>query len=103
MIRSTAFTSGLVPWASGDVCLFVVRHLLGVRFEGPRPLVLKPALYPHSPPVEADLRFRKGRLKLKYAGAGAVGIIVKMNGGQGFEPDPDGAFRLPSSSPAAAS
>jgi hypothetical protein len=92
VIRSTAFTSGIVPWASGDVCQFVVRHLLGVRFEGPR-LVLKPALYPHSPPVEADLRFRQGRLKLKITGGGAVEYAE--TGGGRVRPDPDGAVRLP--------
>jgi hypothetical protein len=92
VIRSTAFTSGIVPWATADTCRFVVHHLLGVRFEGPR-LVLKPALYPHSPSVEADLRFRHGRLKLKITGPGAVSYAEVK--GSRVEPDPDGALRLP--------
>jgi hypothetical protein len=91
-IRSTAFTSGIVPWASGDVTLFVVRHVLGVRFEGDR-LTLKPALYPHSPPLVADLRFRKGRLKLEISGAGPV-QFAELDGRR-IEPGPDGAIRLP--------
>ena len=69
-----------------------MRHLLGVRFEGDR-LVLKPALYPHSPPVKADLRFRKGRLKLEITGAGPV-RFAELDGRR-IEPDPDGAIRLP--------
>ena len=66
--------------------------MLGVRFEGDR-LVLKPALYPHSPPVKADLRFRKGRLKLEISGAGPV-QFAELDGRR-IEPDPDGAIRLP--------
>ena len=70
----------------------MVRHVLGVRFEGDR-LVLKPALYPHSPPVVADLRFRKGRLKLEITGAGPV-QFAELDGRR-IEPDADGAIRLP--------
>ena len=40
LIRSTL--PGILPWTAGEVSLFVVRHWLGVRFEGRR-LMLKPA------------------------------------------------------------
>jgi len=69
-----------------------VRHLLGVRFENDR-LVLKPALYPGSPPLKADLRFRAGRLKLDIPGAGAI-RAAEVNGRR-FKPTRDGALILP--------
>jgi len=47
----------------GEIPLFAVRHVLGVRFDGSTP-VLKPLLYPGTGPLMADLRFRNGRLKL---------------------------------------
>jgi hypothetical protein len=96
VIRFTPPTSGIVPWASGDFSLFVVRHLLGVRFEGER-LVLKPALYPKSPPMKADLRFHKGRLKLEITGPGPIDF-AEING-QRTVPDSDGAVRLPAEFP----
>ena len=34
LTRSWAAKSGILPWTSGEISLFVVRHLLGVRFEG---------------------------------------------------------------------
>lgn len=70
-LRSNTRYCGLIPWTSGELALFVVRHVLGVRFESAR-LVIRPALYPQSPPVTADLRFRKGRLRLKIEGSGKV-------------------------------
>ena len=69
LIRSQAPTAGILPWTSGEISLFIVRHLLGVRFEGDQ-LVLGPALYPGSPPLSANLRFRKSRLQLEIPGAG---------------------------------
>ena len=62
---------GILPWNAAEVGLFIVRHWLGVRFEGGR-LVLRPALYPRTGPVSADLRFRKGRLKLEITGSGPI-------------------------------
>ena len=76
--RSSAPKSGILPWTSGEISLFVVRHLLGVGFDG-RTLVIKPALYPHSPPVNADLRFRASRLKLRITGAGSI-RFAEVNG-----------------------
>ena len=53
------------------MALFVVRHYLGVNFEHGA-LAIRPALYPGSPPVQADLRFRQGRLRLQVTGSGPV-------------------------------
>ena len=92
LTRSWAPKSGILPWTSGEISLFVVRHLLGVRFEGGT-LVIQPALYPHSPPVSADLRFRQGRLKLRITGAGPI-RFAEVDGRR-VEPDAQGALRLP--------
>lgn len=70
-IRSQARSAGIIPWTSGEVALFVVRTLVGVRFEG-RNVVLRPALYPGSPALAADLRFRDGRLRVRIDGPGAI-------------------------------
>jgi hypothetical protein len=90
--RSQMKTCGIVPWASGDLAVFVVRHYLGVDFEKGQ-LVLRPALYPNSPPVSADLRFRKGRLRLEIDGSGP--ILQAFFNGTELKPDKDGALRLP--------
>jgi hypothetical protein len=92
LVRSQAPTAGILPWTSGEVSLFVVRHLLGVRFEGGE-TVLKPALYPGSGPVRADLRYRKGRLVLEIPGAGLVDEAFVD--GRRWVPDAFGAVRLP--------
>jgi hypothetical protein len=42
LVRSQAPTAGILPWTSGEVSLFIVRRLLGVRFEGNQ-IILKPA------------------------------------------------------------
>jgi hypothetical protein len=84
--------SALIPWVSGEITLFVIYHWLGVRFEGGK-VVLRPNLYPRSPSVMANLRFRKGRLHLEIDGSGPVrtarvnGIKVKLN--------TDGSVTLP--------
>jgi hypothetical protein len=92
LVRSQAPTAGIIPWTSGELSLFVVRHLLGVRFEGAS-LVLKPALYPGSPPVAADLRFRKSRLELEIPGAGQM-TRAEVNG-RTVAPTKEGSFVLP--------
>jgi hypothetical protein len=92
LTRSSAAESGILPWTSGEISLFVVRHLLGVRFERGA-LVIQPALYPHSPALDADLRFRKGRLKLRITGAGAI-RYAEIDGRR-LDPDVAGAIRLP--------
>ena len=78
LLRSPAPTAGILPWTSGEVSLFIVRHLLGVRFEGSQ-VILRPALYPGSPPVTADLRFRRGRLQLEIPDAGPT-VFALVNG-----------------------
>jgi len=92
LARSQAATAGIIPWTSGEISLFIVHHLLGVRFEGSQ-LILKPALYPNSPPMEAELRFRHGRLHLEIPGAGAT-VFAQVNGRR-VSPRSDGAIALP--------
>ncbi len=68
-IRSLNQSCGIVQWTSGELALFVVRHYLGVRFEHGA-LVIHPILYPASPPISANLRFRQSRLELQIDHAG---------------------------------
>lgn len=92
LVRSQAPTAGILPWTSGEIALFVVRHVLGARFqEGD--LVLKPALYPGSPSVRADLRFRQARLLLEIPGAGVMSHALVD--GRRVNADRSGAIRLP--------
>jgi hypothetical protein len=91
-IRSLSKSCGLVCWTSGELALFVVRHYLGVSFDG-EALVLRPALYPHSPPVKADLRFRHNRLKLDITGSGRI-TDAEVNGKR-VKPAMDGSLHLP--------
>ena len=90
VIRSTE--SGILPWNAAEVALFIVRHWLGVRFEGQR-LVLRPAIFPHTGPASADLRFRKGRLKLQVPPAGPI-EFAEIDGRR-VKADGDGAMPLP--------
>ncbi len=90
--RSQAPTAGILPWTSAEVGVFVVRHWLGVRFEGRR-LVFQPAPFPGDPPCKADLRFRGERIHLEISGSGSIsGATVD---GQVLAPDSDGRLRLP--------
>ena len=89
-VRSTV--PGILPWNAAEVGLFIVRDWLGVRFEGQR-LVLRPALYAHTGPVSADLRFRKGRLRLKVTGSGPI-RFAEVDGRR-LTADADGGVRLP--------
>jgi hypothetical protein len=91
-IRSLNASCGLVCWTSGEIALFIVRHYLGVRFERGQ-VVIKPALYPGSPPVTADLRFRQGRLRLEIDGSGPI-REARVNGSP-VKPGADGSIRLP--------
>jgi hypothetical protein len=90
--RAQSPLSGLICWTSGEMALFVVRHYLGVNFEHGA-LAIQPALYPGSPPVQADLRFRQGRLRLEVSGSGPV-KIARVNGKK-VKPGKDGILRLP--------
>lgn len=91
-VRSLTRSCGVLPWTSGEIALFVVRHYLGVRFENGAP-VIRPALYPGSPPVTADLRFRQGRLRLEITGSGPV-LEARVNGAL-VKPRADNALVLP--------
>lgn len=83
---------GLVAWPSGELPYFVVHHYLGLTFAEDA-VVIRPQLYPGSPPVQADLRFRKGRLNLEIPGPGPF-VAADVNG-QRVALDQDGAVRLP--------
>ena len=91
-VRSQAKSAGIIPWTSAEVALFVVRHYLGVRFDGDQ-LVLRPALYPGSPAIEADLRFRSSRLQIVIDGPGPI-REARVND-QRISVTPEGTLRLP--------
>jgi len=55
--------------------------------------VIRPALYPQSPPVSADLRFRMGRLRLRIEGSGKI-IRADLDGRK-LAHRPDGSIILP--------
>ena len=90
--RSQAKACGLVCWTSGEMALFVLRHYLGVGFASGGQLLIKPALYPGSPPLSADLRFRQARLRLEIDGSGPV-KEARVNG-QKLKVGADGTVRL---------
>jgi hypothetical protein len=90
--RSGANWCGIIVWTTGEIPLFVVRHVLGIRFDGAAP-VLKPAPYPNTGPLKADLRFREERLKLTIPGPGPYDYALVD--GRRVEADKDGAIRLP--------
>ncbi len=92
LIRSQMPTSGIVPWTSAEVVLFMVRHWLGLAFEG-NDLVLRPNLFPQSSGCSADLRFRSSRIRLELDGPGAVGYA--MINGRKFLPRKDGSIVVP--------
>jgi hypothetical protein len=91
LVRSQAGTAGILPWSSAELSLFIVRHVLGIRFED-RGVVVRPALYADSPPVRAGLRFRAGRLLLEVPAAGRFRSAV-VNGRR-IRTGKDGAVRL---------
>jgi hypothetical protein len=91
LVRSQAATAGILPWNSAEISLFVVRHMLGIRFEE-REIVVRPALYAGSPPLRADLRFRTGRLRLEIPSPGPFRFAV-VNGRR-THTKKDGSLRL---------
>jgi hypothetical protein len=90
--RSGSNWCGVIVWTTGEIPLFAVRHVLGIRFDGSTP-VLKPLPYPGTGPLMADLRFRKGRLKLDIPGPGPY-TFAEVDGKR-IVADKDGAIRLP--------
>jgi len=91
-LQSNTKYCGLIPWTSGEIALFTVRHVLGVRFEGAR-VVIKPALYPGNGSASADLRFRQGRLRLRIEGSGKI-KHADLDGKR-LANRPDGSIMLP--------
>lgn len=91
ILRSGAPASGILPWTSSEVAVFIVRHMLGVRFEEGE-VVLRPALYPGSPHISANLRFRKSRLGLEIPGPGPFREAT-VNG-RTVQADASGTIRL---------
>ncbi len=89
--RGTSKWDGIICWSTGEITLFIIRHYLGLRFEGGN-LVIQPALYPDSPPVIADLRIRGGRLRLEIEGSGSIKKAI-ING-KTMMPGADGSIRL---------
>jgi hypothetical protein len=83
---------GLVTWPTGELPYFVVRHYLGVTFQDGR-VLLQPKLYPGSPPLQADLRFRQGRWRIAIDGPGP--IAAALLDGRPIEVAADGAVKLP--------
>jgi hypothetical protein len=63
--------AGLVPWTSGEVCFFVIHHLLGIKFDGDR-MTIRPNLYPVTAPIIADLRYKQVKVHLEIKGTGAI-------------------------------
>lgn len=90
--RSQEPYAGIVVWTSGAVILFVIRHWLGIRFRGGT-MAIRPNLYPGSPPVSADLRYRSGVLHLEVTGSGPVKRAL-INGRK-VRPAPNGSVVLP--------
>jgi hypothetical protein len=90
--RGQEFTCGILPWPSGEIALFVVRHWLGVNFVNNR-MIIKPNLYPGTGSVTAALRYKNSRVKIEIDGSGPLknalinGVRVKLS--------KDGSLMLP--------
>ena len=91
VIRSQAFSSGLIPWTSAEVSYFIVHHLLGIIFKG-ETMTIKPALYKTTAPIKAELRYRTGRFTVDIDGNGAVDYAT-INGLK-VMPNKDGAIEV---------
>lgn len=91
--RTQIPSAGVVPWTSAEVTVFVVRHMLGVWFEG-RDLVLRPSLFPGDKACRADLRFRGGRIHLLIERSGKPKSAL-VNGKVVHPRKSDGAIVIP--------
>jgi hypothetical protein len=87
---------GIIVWTTGEIPLFAVRHVLGVRFDGDT-LVLKPSPYPGTGPLSADVRFRKRALNLHIPGPGPYDFAEVD--GRRIEADKEGGIRMPADFP----
>ena len=91
VIRSQAFSSGLLPWTSAEVSYFIVHHLLGIKFKGGT-MTIKPALYKTTAPIKADLRYRFERFTLDIDGNGPIDYAT-INGVKA-KPNKEGAIEI---------
>jgi hypothetical protein len=91
VIRSQAFSSGLIPWTSAEVSYFIVHHLLGIKFKGGI-MTIKPALYKTTAPIKADLHYRFERFTIDIDGNGPVEYAT-INGVKVI-PNKDGAIEI---------
>ena len=89
--RSQIKSCGIVPWTSAEVTSFVVRHWLGLTFSD-NFLIIKPNLFSGTTSLSADLRFRKGKLKIGMEKDGER-ILLKVNG-KVIPADKSGAYKI---------
>jgi hypothetical protein len=92
IIRSQAFSSGLLPWTSAEISYFIVQNMLGIKFAGDK-MIIKPALYPGTAPLDADIRYHNGRINLVIDGSGPV-LYATING-INIKPKNDGSIEVP--------
>ncbi len=92
VIRSQAFSSGLIPWTSAEVSYFMVHHLLGIKFKG-NLMTIKPVLYKTTAPVKADIRYKTGRFTIDIDGNGPI-VEATINGVK-LKPNKEGAIEVP--------
>jgi len=83
----------LLPWNSAEISYFMFRHMLGLKFQGDR-LYIKPALYQTTSPLNADIRYKQGRIKLEITGSGKL-LYANVNGKK-IKPDSKGKIFMPS-------
>lgn len=84
--------SGILPWTSAEVAYFTVHQLLGVKFAGEQ-LFLKPALYPETKLLKANLRFRRSRIDLEIRGSGK--LLYGIVNGEKIYGDREGVLVIP--------
>lgn len=92
VIAAGGFAAGLIPWTSGEVSLFMVRHLMGIKFDHGQ-MIIKPNLYETTAPLKADLRYKDSRINLEITGAGDVKYAF-VNGKK-ISPDKMGRIVVP--------
>jgi len=78
LIKSQIPTSGIVPWASAEVAVFVVKNLLGVTIEKDS-IVIKPILFPEDKNVTANLRYHSNRLIINIDKPGNLNYALVNN------------------------
>ncbi|MBI9060697.1 MAG: hypothetical protein JEZ14_01830 [Marinilabiliaceae bacterium] len=92
LLRTQQKGSGLLPWNSAEISYFMVHHMLGIKFKGDR-MFIKPALYPQTSRLNANFRYRKGRIQLESEGSGK--LAYAMVEGEKIKADKKGSVILP--------